>query len=93
MDQNNVNMGGQMNPSSNSGGSAGPIIGVVVILAIIVLGGLYFWKERNAMAPEATENASIESIKNQSESDDAASIEADLDATDVENIDAELNTY
>jgi len=33
----------------------------------------------------------LESINTQSELDDTASIEADLDATDIENLDAELN--
>jgi hypothetical protein len=84
-EQNNVNVSGEKN-----GSSAGPIIAVIVILAIIILGGLYFWGERSS--DEATiENPSVDSINTQSEDDDTSSIEADLDATQIENVDAELN--
>ncbi|MDP2641921.1 MAG: hypothetical protein Q8P21_01355 [bacterium] len=80
--QNNVNMGG-----GESGGSAGPVISVIVILAIIILGGLYFWNQRGA-----TDNgAALDDINTQSESDDTTSIEADLESTDIENLDAEIN--
>jgi len=83
-EQNNVNMG------KEGGGSAGLIIGVIVILAIIILGGLYFWGQRAGDDAMKTDEA-LESINTQSELDDTASIEADLDATDIENLDAELN--
>lgn len=81
---NNMNVG----TVESSGGSTGLIIGAVVILAIIVLGGLYFWGQR---ANDALLNETVESINTQSSSDEAAAIEADLDATDIENLDAELN--
>ena len=71
------------------GGPSGPIIGAIVILVIIILGGLYFWSQRNG--EEALTNETIENINMQSDSDAAAAIEADLDATDIENLDAELN--
>lgn len=82
--QNNVNVGA----GENAEGSAGLIIGVIVILAIIILGGLYFWNQR---ADDVTTDQTVESINTQSDSDAAAAIEADLNATDVENLDAELN--
>lgn len=82
-EQNNLNM----NPEN--GGSAGPVIGVIIILAIIVLGGLYFWGQRSDRSVDT--DAVVESIETQSEEDDTASIETDLDATDIENLDAELN--
>ena len=93
-EQNNVNMG------KEGGGSAGLIIGVIVILAIIILGGLYFWGQRegndttinDATINDATiTDEALESINLQSGLDDTTSIEADLDATDIENLDAELN--
>ncbi|MEX2014079.1 MAG: hypothetical protein WD896_01865 [Parcubacteria group bacterium] len=65
--------------------SSAPIIGAIVILAIVLLGGLYFWVER------AGDEAMVENIKAQSGSDDTASIEADLYETDIDSIDAELN--
>lgn len=83
-EQNNANI------SKEGGGSVGLIVGIIVILVIIVLGGLYFWGQRtsdNAIKTDET----VESINIQSESDDTASIEADLDATNVDNLDGELN--
>lgn len=74
-----------MNMDDNGGSSAGPIIGAIVILAILILGGLYFWSQR------AGNDAVIEEINTQTNSDAAATIEADLNATDIENLDAELN--
>lgn len=79
-----------MNSGSETGGSAGPIIGIVVILVIVVLAGLYFWNQRSGDVlplPEGIE----ESLGTQSESDESASIEADLEATDVEIIDIDVN--
>ncbi len=87
--QNNMNMGTE-NKNSN-----GPIIGVIVILVIIILGGLYLWSQRtdDVMMEDDSMmiDRTVESIKMQSEADDTTSIEADLDATDVENLDSEIN--
>lgn len=74
------------NPSEKSG--AGPIIAVIIILALVILGVLYFWGERDG---RLNTDSAIESIEKQSDSDDAASIEADLNSTDVENLDSEIN--
>lgn len=82
--QNNMNMG----TGESSGGSTGLIIGAIVIIAIIILGGLYFWGQR---ANDTATNQALDSINQQSTSDEAAAIEADLNATDVDNLNAELN--
>ncbi|MDP3763932.1 MAG: hypothetical protein Q8Q92_04845 [bacterium] len=82
-EQNNMNVGGG---ESSSGGSAGLIIGVIVILAIVILGGLYFWGQRANNSDAVTDTISTPST-----SDEAAVIEADLNTTDIENLDAELN--
>jgi uncharacterized protein HemX len=76
-----------MEPQKN--GSTGTVVAAVVILAILVVGALYFWKERSYQAPDTDQ--SVESITTQGTSDDTASIEADLESTDVDNLDAELN--
>ena len=70
-------------------GAAGPIIAVVVILAVVLVGALYFWGQRTQ---DAVMEQNVESIEEQSASDETSSIEADLNSTDVDNIDAEL-TY
>lgn len=80
-------MNGEQNPIVGEKSSSGLTIAAVVILIIVVLAGLYFWIERS---DNQTEEA-MEAIETQSTSDDAASIEADLEATDVENLDMEFN--
>lgn len=83
--------------------SIGSIIGTIVIIAIIILGGLYFWGKRVEEAkirqnlvtdttPQQTstlsEAATIKSVTN---SDDLDSIEADLNNTKLDNLGAEVN--
>ncbi len=62
--------------------SAGTVVAVLVILAVLVIGGFYFWGQR----AEAPNPAGIE----QTQLEDAA-IEADLNATDVDNVDYDLD--
>ncbi len=86
------------NQNSNEGG-VGPIIATVIILAVIILGGFYFWSQRQGadttqpagltdVAPVS--NDAVQAIEKQSTSDDTASIEADLKATDTTGLDASL---
>ncbi len=84
-DQNNVNTG----ESTPRGGSAGPVIGIIVILVIIILGGLYFWGQREGN--DEVLNEELDAINLQSDSDEVDTIEADLNATDIENLDSEMN--
>ena len=87
-EQNNVNM-----DSTQNGGSAGPVIGIIVILVIIILGALYFWNQRSGDI-DIDENMTsevIDSINTQSEDDSTSSIETDLNNTNIENLDAEIN--
>ncbi len=69
--------------------STGPLVAVIVILAIIIIGGLYFLKTRmSAPIYEPTANdAMTESLRNQGSTDDLNSIEADLNATNVNDLD------
>ena len=91
MDESLNNMGS--NSPRAKEGSVGPVIGTIIILAVIVLGGLYFWGQRaseKAMS-EAQLGEVVQDITTQSQSDEAAAIQADLDTTSVDNIDSELN--
>ncbi len=77
----------------------GPTIGLIVILIIIVLGGIYFWQSR-ATSPadnsyNTTENQpdDINRIETQSSSDDTTAIGGDLNAygeSDINNVDSDL---
>jgi hypothetical protein len=92
--------------------SWGSIVGIIVVIVILLIGSLYFWGKEisnNGTLPSVDENITAEDIlaqpdtiiktlKNQSTSDDIASIKTDLNATDLSglnnglnNIDAELN--
>ena len=92
---NNMNMGGQPEPTMvpQSEGSLGPVIGTIIILAVIVLGGLYFWGQRvnNNVMTDTQVQDTVQTIKDQSTSDTPADIQADLQATDIDNIDSQLN--
>lgn len=64
-------------------GSSGPLVGIIIIVIILILGGLYFWGQK---ASEAT----IEALETQSLSDEVGDIEADLDASGLGNLDREI---
>jgi hypothetical protein len=77
--------------------SFGPLIAVIIILVLIVVGGLYFLKERASFNMPIIEIDGIESLEQQGSSDDLDSIEADLNATDLNlldtsGIEAEIQT-
>lgn len=90
----NFNMN-QMPPMQNQveKKSMGPLIAVVLILALIIIGGLYFLKMRSSeryIAPPTTTNQTdsvADSLSQQGSSDDLDSIEADLNATNLDNLD------
>lgn len=80
-----------MNMEPKMEGSSGPIIGVIVILALVILGGLYFWGERRDSTPApAPTTQGVGDIRAQSGSDGVSAIEADLEATAIESVDSEL---
>jgi len=87
-----------MDDQKTNEGGVGPIIATVIILAVIILGGFYFWSQRGAqiapaadapvVAPLTAEQ--VQAVEKQSTSDDTASIEADLKATNTAGVDASL---
>lgn len=81
-------MGAPQTPPHSEGSSVGLIIGIVIILAIVILGGLYFWGQKDQVMNEDT-NTPAENVE--SADNETNSIEADLDSTDIENLDAEIN--
>jgi len=73
-------------------GSVGPVIGTIIILAVILLGGLYFWGNRNNqnVNPDAATDAEVQEIETQGDSDDLNSIQSDLNNTNYD-VKADLN--
>jgi hypothetical protein len=71
--------------------SYGALIAVIVILLVIVVGGLYFLGQRMSQTPYTLPTDNSDSItasqKSQGTSDDLQSIQADLNATDFNNLD------
>ncbi|MBI1975545.1 MAG: hypothetical protein HYS59_00910 [Candidatus Vogelbacteria bacterium] len=75
----------------------GPLFGIIIIVLVLVLGGLYYAGSRpsgqSAQTAEeilAQDDASLENLLVQQSSDGVASIEADLSATDLDGLDAEI---
>jgi predicted PurR-regulated permease PerM len=69
----------------------GPVIGSIIIIAVIVLGGLYYWGSIIQNSSNAPENVTEESLPALSESDEIIDIEQDLEATSADEIDALLD--
>ncbi len=82
--------------------SIGGIIGTIIIIALIILGGLYFWGKRieeskakqnmtSDNSPSSAEVNEANAINSVSSSDDLNTISAELNATSFNNLDAEMN--
>jgi uncharacterized protein HemX len=76
--------------------SSGPLIGIIIIVLVMALGGVYFWKttlqERNDATTDEAVATEVEALKTQGTSDDINSIEADLSATDLDALNSELDS-
>lgn len=80
--------------NDSAASSIGPLVGIIVVVIVVVLGGMYFWGQRIEKSGEDTafeNDAATESLENQSSSDEIAAIEADINNTDLQNLDTELN--
>lgn len=89
------------------------MIGAIIIVALVAIGGLYYWgmrlnqqmlsDEQNTAVPDektqtpptstsngASEDPAVKALQTQSSSDETSSIEADLNATNVESLDGDM---
>ncbi len=95
---NQSSMGSAMPKMNNEKKPIGPVIGVIIIVLVLTLGGFYFYgdqlnRKNEVMTPEEIVNTSDEAtlnLKQQGTSDEINSIETDLNATDLNNLDKEL---
>lgn len=83
-----------------------PILGILLIVLVIILGGLYLWgaqltKEQEVIETRAIENNEPETVRAEADqqiletvspSDSLNAIEADIESTNLDSLDAELNT-
>lgn len=69
-------------------GRTGPTIGIIIVVIVLILVGLYFWggKLRNGETLDSVTSA----LQEQSASDELGEIETDLDATMIEELDSDL---
>jgi len=74
------------NPEQRSQKSVGPALGIIIIIAIIILGGFYFWRERET---NGLDNQT-EMLETYSQSDEIPTIEEDLNQTNLDSLDQEL---
>lgn len=87
--------------------SMGPLIGSIIIVVILIAGGFYLWNkemtedemagEDNMMMDDSGTtmmegDVKTKALETQNTSDETSAIEADLNATDLNNMDAELQT-
>jgi hypothetical protein len=77
-------------PVSRSSGNSS-LWALVIILAVVLAAGAYFWSERGTTEMYEADNSSLDAINFQSDSDAEADIEADLNSTDVDNVDYDLD--
>lgn len=96
--QNDVPTGQTLEAGGENKSSAGPLIAVVIIVALLVLGALYYFRSvaplhEHMPTDEAMmeEDQILEELTTQSQSDVLADIEADLDATALDELDKELS--
>jgi uncharacterized protein HemX len=82
--------------------SVGALIGSIIVIVIIILGGIYFWMTRQSSTEQtpAQGTATDQSVApdqqtaallDQGTSSDISSIEKDLNATDLNNLYAEMS--
>lgn len=81
----------------------GPLVGIVIIVIVLVIGGLYFWGRQveqqmfsepvnNQLQPSAESDPATKNLGTQDSSTEIGSIENDLTNTNLEGLDAELNS-
>lgn len=84
-----------MSPEENS---IGPVIGSIIVIVIIIVGGLYFWgktidEKNNSMPAEeimSAEDQKTLDLQKQSSSDDITAIEKDLNESNLNDLDKEI---
>jgi len=86
--------------TTTQGKSMGAVIGSIIIIVILVVGGLYLWGKQIVQkeAQEATTadkilaepDPIIDSFKKQGASDKVSDIEKDINSTELNNLDKEI---
>ena len=100
MEPNTPNESNTQGPSAASmpaKSSSGPVVGSIVIIVLLIIGGLYFWMQepRDTMSyPPFIPGDSTEDeawMQAASSSDEATAIEAELNATNMDAFETQMN--
>lgn len=82
------------NFSDHKKGGIGPVLGIIVIIILLALGGLYYFTTGVEQIPtyevDSNTDETVMELQEQSSSDAIADIEADVEATDLSEIDTLL---
>lgn len=70
--------------------SNGALVGSIIIIAILVLGGLYLWKTSTDKTPAPSTDTLLEGESNTNVTTDTDAIEQELDSMDLEGLDSEI---
>lgn len=73
----------------------GPMVGIAIIIILLIIGGIYLWQSRTSpetinITSTSTDQTTRE-LGTQSTSVNLDDIEADVEATELDNLDAELD--
>ena len=93
------------NQEHRSVSHTGPILGILIIVLVLILGGLYLWgaevqEQEEVVTPRQIENNEPETVRATADaeildvvspSNELQAIEADLESTDLDSLDKELN--
>ena len=74
-----------MEPEQKSNGA---LVGLIIVIIILVLGGIYLWRN-SVKERENLENAAVTSNA-ENANDDTASLEADVNKVELEDLDSEI---
>jgi flagellar basal body-associated protein FliL len=93
----NTNQPFQTPPPMHEEKSIGPAIGIIVIIAVIALGGLYFWGQRVEKQKEMTPPTSEATTTNQTSQNpefdaNMQAMQSQSSSDDVGSIEADLNS-
>ena len=75
-------------------GGVGPVLGIIVIIILLALGGLYYFTKGIGQIPNydsGNQDDAMMQMQEQSNSDALSDIDADVQATDFSEIDATLS--
>lgn len=83
-----------MEPSDIKDGSQGPIVGIVIVIALLIAGGFYIMNQlslQNAASPETATTTGDAAFAPTATSDAPDAIANDLDAENFDSLDTGLN--